>query len=165
MPKTPDDLFNFLAGLGISVTTVPHPPLFTVAESRELRGQIPGAHTKNLFLKDKKDNVFLVTVGEEAVVDLKTIHGAIGASGGVSFGKPELLMQLLGVTPGAVTVFGVINDRQKRVNVVIDKTLMESDAINAHPLTNEATTSISRDDLLRFLKATDHDPVILKVSM
>lgn len=164
MPKTSDDLFSFLADLEISVATVPHPPLFTVTESQELRGQIPGAHTKNLFLKDKKDNVFLVTVGEEALVDLKTIHGVIGAFGRVSFGKPELLMQLLGVMPGAVTVFGVINDAQRRVKVVLDKALMESDIINAHPLANEATTSIARNDLLRFLRATNHDPVILKVS-
>lgn len=164
MPKTPDELHAFLGELRIPVTTVTHPPLFTVAESQQLRGEIAGAHTKNLFLKDKKDNVFLVTVDEEAAVDLKTIHGLIGASGRVSFGKPELLMEFLGVVPGAVTVFGVVNDEQRRVKVVLDAALMEHDVINAHPLTNEATTSISREGLFRFLEATGHQPTVLKVS-
>ncbi|TIO51673.1 MAG: prolyl-tRNA synthetase associated domain-containing protein, partial [Mesorhizobium sp.] len=97
MPKTEAELYAFLADLGISVSTVRHPPLFTVADSQALRGEIPGGHTKNLFLKDKKDNYFLVTVGEEAVVDLKQIHHLIGAASRVSFGKPEMLMELLGV--------------------------------------------------------------------
>jgi Ala-tRNA(Pro) deacylase len=164
MAKTPDELFAFLAGLGIDVATVRHPPLFTVADSRALRGEIDGAHTKNLFLKDRKDNVFLVTVEEQAIVDLKTIHTIIGAAGRVSFGKPDLLMELLGVEPGAVTVFGAINDATGRVKVVLDAALTEHDTINAHPLINDATTSISRDDLLRFLRATGHEPAILKVS-
>jgi Ala-tRNA(Pro) deacylase len=165
MPKTKSELFSFLGKLGISVTTVAHPPLFTVADSQALRGEIPGGHTKNLFLKDKKDNVFLVTVGEEDVIDLKSVHTIIGGSGRVSFGKPELLMELLGVMPGAVTPFGVINDDARRVRVVLDTTLMNSHPIiNAHPLTNEATTSISAADLVLFLRATGHDPAILKVS-
>jgi Ala-tRNA(Pro) deacylase len=164
MPKTPEELLAFLDGLGFSVSTVRHPPLFTVAQSQTLRGELAGGHTKNLFLKDKKDNVFLVTVEENATVDLKQIHALIGASGRVSFGKPELLMELLGVVPGAVTVFGLINDTEGRVRVVLDEALMENDTINAHPLTNEATTSISRADLLRFVEATGHRPLILKVS-
>ncbi|RJG47007.1 prolyl-tRNA synthetase associated domain-containing protein [Mesorhizobium sp. DCY119] len=164
MPKHPDELFAFLEGLGIAVATKAHPPLFTVADSQSLRGEIPGGHTKNLFLKDKKDNFFLVTVDEDAAVDLKQIHHLIGASGRVSFGKPEALMELLGVVPGAVTVFGLINDSEGRVKVILDSTLMENAVINAHPLTNEATTSISRDDLVAFVKATGHEPVILKVS-
>jgi Ala-tRNA(Pro) deacylase len=164
MPKTPDELFAFLDGLGISVSTIRHPPLFTVAESQSLRGEIAGGHTKNLFLKDRKDACFLVTVEEEAVVDLKTIHNLIGASGRVSFGKPDLLMELLGVLPGAVTVFGAINDSQGRVKIILDEGLMREETINAHPLTNEATTSIRRDDLLAFLEATGHRPHILKVA-
>lgn len=163
-PKTRADLMAFLDELGITVTTRDHPPLFTVADSQALRGVIAGGHTKNLFLKDKKDSFFLVTVDEEAEVDLKQIHHLIGASGRVSFGKPEALMELLGVIPGAVTVFGLINDTEKRVKVVLDSALMENVVINAHPLTNEATTSIGREDLLRFVEATGHDPVILKVS-
>src|SRR4030095_1477270 len=106
--------------LGIAVTTRTHEPLFTVADSQTLRGEISGAHTKNLFVKDKKDSYFLLTVEEEASIDLKTIHQVIGASGRVSFGKPEALMDLLGVAPGAVPVFGAINDTAGRVKVVVD---------------------------------------------
>jgi Ala-tRNA(Pro) deacylase len=165
MPKTPEDLFAFLAGLDISVTTVTHPPLYTVADSQALRGEIAGGHTKNLFLKDRKDQYFLLTVEEEATVDLKTIHTVIGAAGRVSFGRPEALMDLLGVVPGAVTAFGVINDTDKRVKLFIDEALLGHAVINAHPLTNEATTSIAAHDLLRFVKATGHDPSILKLSV
>lgn len=164
MPKTPDELLAFLDGLGISVSTVRHPPLFTVTESQSLRGEIAGGHTKNLFLKDKKGSYFLVTVEEEAVVDLKTIHNLIGASGRVSFGKPDMLMHLLGVAPGAVTVFGAVNDTEGRVKIVLDEDLMREETINAHPLTNEATTSIRRDDLLAFLRATGHEPHVLKAA-
>lgn len=164
MPKTPDDLFAFLATLDIKVTTKSHPPLFRVADSQSLRGEIKGGHTKNLFLKDKKGSYFLVTVLEDAEVDLKQIHHIIGASGRVSFGKPEALMDLLGVVPGSVTVFGLVNDGAHQVKVVLDSALMQNEIINAHPLTNEATTTIARDDLLKFVAATGHEPVILKVS-
>ena len=164
MTKTVDDLFGMLAELGIDVTTVEHPPLFTVGESQSLRGQIAGGHTKNLFLKDKKDRFFLVTVEEEAEVDLKQIHRVIGASSRVSFGKPEKLMEYLGVIPGAVTAFGAINDTGSNVTFVLDATLMAHETINAHPLVNTATTSIRADDLVRFLRATGHEPLILNVS-
>ena len=164
MPKTTRELLDYLAGLGISATTVTHPPLFTVADSQRLRGEIAGAHTKNLFVKDKKDAYFLLTVGEEAVVDLKQIHQVIGASGRVSFGRPEKLLEYLGVTPGAVTAFGIVNDIGKKIKIVFDEALMESEIINAHPLTNEATTSIARDDLLRFVETTGHEPFVLKLS-
>src|SRR5947208_4805800 len=158
MPTTEAELYAFLADLGISVSTVSHPPLYTVADSQALRGEIPGGHTKNLFLKDKKDNFFLVTVGEDAVVDLKQIHQLIGAASRVSFGKPEMLMELLGVIPGAVTVFGLINDTGRQVKVVLDQELMSHEVINGHPLTNEATTTIAAADLIRFVEATGHDP-------
>ncbi|MCO6391180.1 prolyl-tRNA synthetase associated domain-containing protein [Aliihoeflea aestuarii] len=164
MPKTADDLFAMLADLGIDVVTVSHPPLFTVEESRSLRGRIAGGHTKNLFVKDKKDRFFLLAVEETATVDLKQIHQVIGASSRVSFGKPEKLMEYLGVTPGAVTVFGAINDGGHDVTIVLDRALMENETINAHPLANDATTSIRRDDLLTFLRATGHEPLILNVS-
>jgi Ala-tRNA(Pro) deacylase len=164
MPKTQAELFAFLDALGIGVATVSHPPLFTVADSQALRGEISGGHTKNLFLKDKKDNFFLVTVGEEADVDLKQIHHLIGASSRVSFGRPEALMQHLGVAPGAVTAFGLINDEAGAVKFIVDSTLLEHAVINAHPLTNDATTSITADDLIRFARATGHEPFVLKVS-
>jgi Ala-tRNA(Pro) deacylase len=164
MSKTPAELFAFLENLGIETSTVSHPPLFTVADSQALRGEIPGGHTKNLFLKDKKDNFFLITVGEDADVDLKQVHHLIGASGRVSFGKPEALMEHLGVIPGAVTAFGLINDEKGAVKFVLDGGLMQHTIVNAHPLTNDATTSIAAEDLLRFARATGHEPAILKVS-
>ncbi|TKT82905.1 prolyl-tRNA synthetase associated domain-containing protein [Aquamicrobium sp. LC103] len=164
MQLSPEQLLQHLAGLGIVATTVRHPPLYTVADSQALRGEIPGAHTKNLFLKDKKDDFFLLTVGEEAVVDLKQIHHVIGASGRVSFGKPEKLLELLGVQPGSVTAFGIVNDVNCRVKLILDETLMENEVINAHPLTNEATTSIDRDDLVRFIESTGHQAHVLKLT-
>ena len=159
-----EGLLAKLDALRIQTNTVDHPPLHTVEESQHLRGEIPGAHTKNLFVKDRKDRYFLLVVEEMAVVDLKTVHHVIGASGKVSFGKPEALMELLGVVPGSVCVFGAINDTENKVTVVLDSTLMEGTVMNAHPLTNEATTSIGRDDLMAFLQAVDHPPLVLKIT-
>lgn len=163
MPKTPEELFAFLDGLGVRVATKAHEPLFTVEDSQQLRGEIPGVHTKNLFIKDKKDNYFLLTVEEEAVVDLKTVHHTIGAASRISFGKPEALMEMLGVVPGAVTVFGAINDEKGRVKVIIDAALAAEPLINAHPLVNTATTTIASADLIAFIKATGHEPMILNL--
>jgi Ala-tRNA(Pro) deacylase len=161
VPATFEDLSAFLGHLGIVTATVTHPPLFTVEESRALRGEIPGAHTKNLFLKDKKDALFLVVALEDAIIDLKHLHGRIGASGRLSFGKAELLAETLGVTPGAVTPFGLINDRPPRVNVVLDAALVANAAVNCHPLINTATTTIASADLIAFIRATGHEPRIL----
>jgi Ala-tRNA(Pro) deacylase len=156
MPASPADLFAFLDGLGIVHSTVNHPPVFTVEESRELRGRIPGGHSKNLFLKDKKDALFLVVASEDAMIDLKGLHRRLGASGRFSFGSAPLLMEVLGVIPGAVTPFAAINDTEGRVNVVLEAAMMRHDIINFHPLDNAMTTSIGRDDLVRFLAATGH---------
>jgi len=164
MPATRQELFDFLDRLGIRTTTVDHAALHTVADSQALRGEIAGGHTKNLFLRDRKDRHFLLTVEEDATVDLKQIHHVIGASGRVSFGKPEALHELLGVLPGAVTIFGLINDTAGKVTAFLDAGLMENDVINAHPLINTATTSIARDDLLRFIAATGHEAKILKLA-
>ena len=158
------ELLAKLDTLGIRTITADHPPLHTVEESQQLRGSIPGAHTKNLFVKDRKDRYFLLVVEETAQVDLKTVHQIIGASGKVSFGRPDMLVELLGVLPGSVTVFGAINDAANQVSVVLDSSLMENAIINAHPLTNTATTSIAREDLLSFLAAVDHSPAILKIT-
>ena len=163
MPKTPNELFAFLHGLGIKTSTTRHPPLFTVEESQRLRGDIAGAHTKNLFLKDKKDRFFLLTLDEETVVDLKSVDKKIGAASRVSFGKPEALLELLGVTPGAVTAFGLINDTAGQVTFILDSRLAEAAVINAHPLTNEATTSIAASDLKRFVEATGHGITVLNL--
>jgi len=164
MPATPDDLFAFLDRLGIAHTTVTHPPLFTVMQSRALRGQIPGAHTKNLFLKDKKGALFLVTALEDAAIELKSLHRRLGASGRLSFGAAELLRAMLGVEPGAVTPFGALNDAAGRVSVVLDAALMEHATINCHPLVNTMTTTISRDGLLAFLRACGHPPRIVALA-
>jgi Ala-tRNA(Pro) deacylase len=153
-----------LARLGIATVTVEHPPLFTVEEARALRGEVPGAHTKNLFLKDKKDALFLVVAPEEAMIDLKQLHHRIGAAGRLSFGMPELLMETLGVSPGAVTAFAPLNDTAGRVTVVLDKALTASDRLNCHPLVNTATTTIATRDLLAFLSATGHEPLIVPIS-
>ncbi|MCK0206534.1 prolyl-tRNA synthetase associated domain-containing protein [Starkeya koreensis] len=162
-PLSSQDLLARLAELGIETRTVEHPPLFTVEDSQALRGDIPGGHTKNLFLKDKKGNLFLVVVEEEARVDLKSLHVPLGAASRLSFGSAELMEEVLGVKPGAVTAFGPVNDTEGRITVVLDAELMEHEAINCHPLVNTATTTIARDDLLRFLRATGHEPLILAV--
>lgn len=163
-PKTREDLLAFLDSLGIAHKTKDHAPVFTVAESVALRDEIPGGHTKNLFVKDKKDRYFLLIVEEHATVDLKTVHTLIGAASKVSFGKPEKLMDYLGVIPGAVTAFGAINDTGNNVTFVLDADLMREEIINCHPLSNDATTSIARDDLLKFMQATGHTPLVLKVT-
>jgi Ala-tRNA(Pro) deacylase len=157
------DLLAFLQKHGILTSTVEHPPLFTVEESQALRGKIDGGHTKNLFLKDKKDQVFLVVAEEDAVIDMKTLHKRID-SARLSFGKPELLAELLGVVPGSVTPFGVINDIAGRVTVILDSALLRHERLNFHPLENTATTTIVREDFLAFLRHTGHEPKILPVS-
>lgn len=154
--KSSDDLFSFLSELSINVENTEHEAVFTVAESQALRDDIKGGHTKNLFLKDKKDRYFLLTVLEDADIDLKTVHQKIGAQGRVSFGKPEPLMEYLGVEPGSVTAFGIINDTDKQVSLILDARLMKNDIINCHPLRNTATTSIAADDLKKFVTATGH---------
>ena len=164
MAATPDDLFAFLDRLGIAHRTVTHPPLFTVEESQALRGQIPGGHTKNLFLKDKKDTLYLVVALENAVVELKSLHRRLGASGRFSFGSAELLRATLGVDPGAVTPFAALNDTERRVAVVLDAAMMMHATLNYHPLRNTMTTSIGRDDLIKFLDATGHPPLIAAVA-
>ncbi|HXL49306.1 MAG TPA: prolyl-tRNA synthetase associated domain-containing protein [Xanthobacteraceae bacterium] len=160
MAATPSELFAFLDRLSIAHVTVTHPPLFTVEQSRELRGTIPGGHTKNLFLKDKKGALFLVTTLEDAVIELRSLHRRLCASGRLSFAPAELLRATLGIEPGAVTPFAAMNDSDRRVSIVLDATLMRHEIINCHPLVNTMTTSIARADLLRFLEATGHAPRI-----
>jgi len=164
MPATPDELFAYLDSLGIAHKTVIHPPVFTVGEGRELRGAIGGGHTKNLFLRDKKGAVFLVVALENAVIELKSLHRLLGATGRFSFGSPELMRELIGVEPGSVTPFSVINDKTSRVTVVLDAAMMEYEVLNYHPLVNTGTTTISREGLLKFLEATGHKPWIEAVS-
>ena len=163
-PATAADLFAFLDGLRITHKTVEHPPLFTVEESQALRGKIPGGHTKNLFLKDKKGALFLVVALEDAKIALNGLHRLLGASGRFSFGSAEQMLEFLGVTPGSVTPFAVLNDKPGRVAVILDQAMMRHEVLNYHPLTNTMTTTIARDDLLKFLRATGHEPRIERVS-
>ncbi len=164
MPATPADLFALLDKLGIAHRTVTHPPLFTVGESQALRGEIPSGHTKNLFLRDKKGALFLVTALEDAAIELKSLHRRLGAAGRFSFGSADLLRACLGIEPGAVTPFAAMNDTERRVAVVLDAALMEHATINCHPLVNTMTTSIAAADLVKFLAATGHPPRIEPVA-
>jgi Ala-tRNA(Pro) deacylase len=164
MPATPDELFAYLDRLGIAHTTVTHAAAFTVEEARALRGRVAGAHTKNLFLKDKKGALFLVVALEEAAIELKSLHRRLGASGRFSFGSAELLRATLGVEPGTVTPFAVLNDTDAKVSVVLDAVMMRHEILNYHPLRNTMTTTIARDDLVAFLAATGHPPRILAVA-
>jgi len=159
MPATRQDLFARLAELGIETHTVEHEPVFTVAQSSKLERELPGAHTKNLFLKNEGGDLFLVMALSSTRVDLKALARRLGA-GRFSFAKPELLMEALGVPAGSVTAFAVINDSARRVRMVIDAELMAHSSINCHPLQNTATTNIARDDLLRFIRSCGHEPRI-----
>jgi Ala-tRNA(Pro) deacylase len=160
MPLTRDQLFQQLADLGIETETVEHPPAFTVADSSAIEIPLPGAHTKNLFLKYEEGTLVLVIAKSTTRVDLKTLSKRLGA-GRFSFGKPELLMDALGVTPGSVTALAVANDTARRVKVVFDQALMAHDRVNCHPLENTATTNIAREDLLRFIRKTGHEPRVM----
>ncbi len=158
------ELFAFFDTLGIKTTTVEHAAVFTVEESDKLCRDISGGHTKNLFLKDAKDRLFLIVAEAHATVDMKSLHKILGCAR-LSFGKPDLLFEVLGVTAGSVTALSIMNDRQCRVSIAIDQTLMAFDVINAHPLTNTATTSIARDDLIKFIRATGHEPQLVTLGI
>jgi Ala-tRNA(Pro) deacylase len=163
MPATRQDLFARLDGLGIATRTVEHAPVFTVDEARRLRGEIPGGHTKNLFLIDKDERLWLVVALEDAAIDLKALPRKVG-SGRVSFGKPDRLRATLGIEPGSVTPFALINDVDNRVNVVLDEAMMREPFLNCHPLENTATTTIAAPELLRFIRSCGHSPKIVAVS-
>lgn len=160
MPATEAALFAELARLGIETTTHRHEPVFTVEQAKRVCGALPGAHSKNLFLKDKKGRIFLVVALADRAVDLKALHIGLGC-GRLSFGSAELLGEILGVTPGSVTPFAVINDVDHRVTVALDVALMAADLLNFHPLANTATTAIGPGDLVTFLAATGHPPLVI----
>ncbi len=161
MKLRPDQiaLFSFLDHLGIVTETVSHPPVFTVEEARALRGEIIGGHCKCLFLKDKKGGLWLVVADEARRVDLKALAKHLGAAK-YSFAKPELLRETLGVEPGSVTPFALINDRDNRVSVVLDQAMLAQDRLNYHPLSNDATTTIASVDLAAFVAACGHQAYI-----
>ena len=163
MPATREDLFERLKSLEIETKTFEHAAVYTVEEANALKGGIPGGHCKNLFLKDDKGQLWLIVCLGESQIDLKTAPSRIG-SRRLSFGKPGLLMEVLGVEPGSVTPFGLINDTGQRVNVVLDAAMMAHELVNYHPLRNTATTTIRSADLVRFIRALGHDPKIVAVA-
>lgn len=159
-PATPEDLFRRLEALGIVTATVQHPAVFTVEEARQYRGHIAGCHTKNLFVRNKKGVMWLITCLEDRTVDLKALGAMLGA-GRFSFGSHDRLMRYLGLTPGSVTPFGIVNDHGGAVRVALDRGMLAREPLNFHPLINTMTTSIGTDDFLRFLEAENHAPVLI----
>ena len=153
----PQQLFDRLETLGIPHRTVEHPPVFTVEEAKVLRGDLPGHHIKNLFLRNKKEEMWLVVALEDRAVDLKRLGEVLGA-GRLSFGSPDRLRRQLGVEPGSVTPLALINDDARVVRLALDRGLTEGGPVNAHPLVNTMTTAIAAADLQRFFAATGHEP-------
>ena len=165
MPKiekiqTPEPLHSRFESLNIAVETYLHAPIFTVDEGQDIKKQLHGGQTKNLFLKDKKGKLWLVIALGETKVDLKWLPKRIN-SARLSFGNPELMKEVLGVTPGSVTPFSLINDTDNHVTVILDKAMLEYDFLNYHPLINDKTTIIKSDDLLTFIHSCGHRPIIV----
>ena len=159
-PMTPEDLYAFFDAHGIAHQTLKHPAVFRVEEGQEIKAALPGGHTKNLFLKDAKGQLWLISAEGHATIDLKRLHHVIG-SARLSFGAPGLMQEALGVTPGSVTAFALANDRAGRVRFVLDKTLAEAGAVNFHPLTNTATTTVSQAGFRKFLAAVGAAPLVV----
>jgi Ala-tRNA(Pro) deacylase len=162
VPATPDDLFRILDSLGIEHRTVTHPPFFTVEEGRPWHEKIPGLHCKSLFIKDRKGGIWLVAMPADKRADLGRLEKTLGAPR-FSFAKPEVLREVLELAPGSVTPFGVINDRDRRVNVVLDQDMLDAEWVNFHPLHNAASTTLRSGDLMRFVRALGYEPVIVRV--
>jgi Ala-tRNA(Pro) deacylase len=160
---TPDELFAHFDALGIEHRTHSHPPVFTVGEATALRGSLPGGHCKSLFLKDKKGGYWLAVMLEERRIDLKTLAKQLAAPR-FSFGGAADLYRVLGVRPGSVTPFALVNDVERLVTPVLDAAMLQYDQLNYHPLKNDRTTAISPADLLRFIAASGHVPRILVLS-
>ena len=159
-PAARADLFAVLDRLGVAHVTVDHPPVFTVAEGEAIKAEMPGGHTKNLFLKDKKGALILISALQSTEIALKRLHRALGC-GRLSFADADRLYAALGVTPGSVTAFAIINDPDRRVRFILDAALMAHDPVNFHPLENTATTAVSPDGLLTFVRAMGREPEIV----
>lgn len=154
---TPQQLFARLDALGLAHRSVEHEPVFTVEQAKTHRGELPGHHIKNLFLRNKKEAMWLVVALEDRAIDLKRL-GEVLDAGRLSFGSPDRLRRVLGVEPGSVTPFAVANDSERRVTLVLDRALRDGGPVNAHPLINTMTTAIGFADLARFFEATGHAP-------
>ncbi|HOP20239.1 MAG TPA: prolyl-tRNA synthetase associated domain-containing protein [Amphiplicatus sp.] len=164
-PATRADLFAFLDHIGVAHRTVEHRAIFTVEEGKDLKASLPGGHSKNLFLKDKAGKLYLAVALGETQVDLVALGKRFGAKGRLSFGKPELMTETLGVIPGAVTPFALINDSAKALTAVaLDTSILAHDPMWFHPLENTASTAVSPDGLRAFLKARGFSPIELDLS-
>ncbi|MEZ5757607.1 MAG: prolyl-tRNA synthetase associated domain-containing protein [Emcibacteraceae bacterium] len=162
MVATENDLFRLLDNLNIETTTYQHPPLYTVEDSQSLRGEIPGGHCKSLFLKDKKNNFILAVLSEDRRLDMKALSDCESLNvGRLSFASAERMIDMLGIKPGSVTPFSLINVDNNDLIVILDKGMLEQEYLNYHPLHNEATTTIHRDDLIKFIEHFGFNPIIL----
>lgn len=159
---TSDDLLARLVSLGIVATTHEHPPLRTVEEAKRLRGDLPGGHVKNLFLRGKQDRYWLFTTFEDTAVDLKAL-GRLLDAGRFSFGSATALEQMLGILPGAVSPLAAVNDTDGAVTVVLDQKLLAADRLNVHPLRNDRTTALAPGDLVSFLESCGHPPRLIRL--
>jgi Ala-tRNA(Pro) deacylase len=162
MAATPAELFALFDRLGIEHSTIEHPPFFTVEEARPWHDKIPGLHCKNLLIKDRKGGIWLVVMPADKRADLGRLEKALGAPR-FSFGRPDVLQGGLALTPGSVTPFGLINDRQRRVTVILDEEMLESEWVNFHPLHNPASTTLRSADLLRFVRVLGYEPIVLRL--
>jgi Ala-tRNA(Pro) deacylase len=160
LPTTPDTLMATLSSLDIRFTTHTHPPLGTVEDSKSFRGDLQGSHIKNLYLRDRKKRNFLLVTEENKAIDLKALPNRIG-SDRLSFGSADRLFEMLGVRPGAVSPFSLINDPDHKVQLILDAELAEQPCVFAHPLVNDMTLGVSGRDLIRFFSYTGHHLQIL----
>lgn len=160
LPTLPDALLARLDSLNIPYVLHHHRAVFTVAESLEMERDMPGIHCRNLFLRDKKERMFLISAANATKIDLKRLENSLGCAR-LSFGSPERLWTRLGVRPGSVCPYAVINDTQNLVTPVLDAYMMRCDLVNFHPLVNTMTIGVTPDDLLEFIRSTGHEPKIL----
>ena len=158
--KTRPDLIAFFDAHGVDHDTTDHAAVFRVGEGEGIKDDIPGAHTKNLFLKDAKGRLWLISAQDDTQIDLKRLHTVIG-SARLSFGSADLLEQVLGVTPGSVTAFALINDAERQATFVLDARLAQAQRVNFHPMTNTATTGVSQAGFARFLQALGIAPMVV----
>ena len=163
LPTSPEKLFAVLDGLGIAYKIHHHPPIFTVAEGEHLKKSIPGLHCRNLFVRDKKEKMFLITAANETPVDLKNLETLLGCKR-LSFGSPERLWQYLGVRPGSVCPFAAVNDTERKVTSVLDQTMMDADIVCVHPMKNHMTIALKPQDLVKFLEFCGHSPHIVALT-
>jgi Ala-tRNA(Pro) deacylase len=162
MPATPADLFALFNRLGIEHSTIEHPPFFTVEEGRPWHDKIPGLHCKNLFIKDRKGGIWLVVTPADKRADLARLEKILGAPR-FSFARPDVLLDVLALTPGSVTPFGLINDTQRRVTVILDAAMLDSEWVNFHPLHNAASTTLRSADVLSFVRALGYEPIVVRL--